>query len=51
MITRSEVNKALGVSQSTDSRLLKQMVDKGQIEKYGRGKNTKYGKKKPENRS
>ena len=45
-ITRSEVNEALGVSQSTASRLLKQMIAKGRIEKYGGGKNTKYGKKK-----
>jgi ATP-dependent DNA helicase RecG len=50
-IMRSEVNEALGVSQSTASRLLKQMIAKGRIEKYGGGKNTKYGKKKSENES
>ena len=50
-IRRSEVNEALGVSQATASRLLKQMIAKGRIEKYGRGKNTKYGKKKSENES
>jgi len=45
-ITRSEVDEALGVSQATASRLLKQMIAKGRIEKFGGGKNTKYGKKK-----
>lgn len=40
--TRKDVEKVLGVSQTTCGRLLKQMVGKGQIVQEGRSRNTHY---------
>ena len=40
--TRKDMEKALGISQTTSGRLLKQMIGKGQIVQEGRGKNTHY---------
>ncbi len=40
--TRKDVEKALGISQTTCGRLLKRMVGNGQIIQEGRGKNTHY---------
>ena len=42
--TRKEVDEHLGISQSTSSRLLKEMRDKGLIKSVGRGKATQYEK-------
>ena len=44
-IVRSEIDKLLGISQSTSNRMLKKMVEKGLIDQDGIGKNTKYVKK------
>lgn len=44
-IVRAEVDKLLGVSQSTSNRILKKMVDKHILAQNGTGKNTKYMKK------
>lgn len=40
--TRKDIEKALGISQTTCGRLLKRMVGNGQIIQVGRGKNTHY---------
>lgn len=40
--TRKEVEKALGISQTTCGRLLKQMIENGQIVQEGKGRNTHY---------
>lgn len=40
--TRKDVEKALGISQTTCGRLLKQMIGKGQIMQEGRSRNTHY---------
>lgn len=40
--TRKDMEKALGMSQTTCGRLLKQMIGKGQIVKEGRSRNTYY---------
>ena len=40
--TRKDVEKALGISQTTCGRLLKQMIGKGQIVQEGRSRNTHY---------
>ena len=40
--TRKDVERALGISQTTCGRLLKQMVGKGQIVQEGRSRNTHY---------
>lgn len=40
--TRKDVEKALEMSQTSCGRLLKQMLDKEQIVKEGKGKNTRY---------
>ena len=45
IITRSEVEKALAVSQAMAIRVLKQLSDKNLIEVIGKGKNTKYSLK------
>lgn len=39
---RSDIDALLGVSQSTTSRILKQMMESGQIYKEGKGKGTHY---------
>lgn len=44
-IVRSEVDKLLGISQSTSNRILKRMLEKNLIAQEGTGKNTKYIKK------
>ena len=44
-IVRSEIDKLLGISQSTSNRILKKMVEKDLIDQDGIGKNTKYVKK------
>lgn len=41
-ITRKEVEKKLGISQTTCGRLLKQMTENGQIVQVGKGRNTHY---------
>lgn len=40
--TRKEAEKRLGMSQTTCGRLLKQMVENGQIFQEGKGRNTHY---------
>lgn len=40
--TRKDVERSLGISQTTCGRLLKQMVGKGQIIQEGRSRNTHY---------
>lgn len=40
--TRKDVEKALGISQTTCGRLLKQMIERGQIVQEGRSRNTHY---------
>ena len=40
--TKKDVEKALGVSQTTCGQLLKQMIEKGQIIQEGRSRNTYY---------
>ncbi len=42
IFTRKDVEKALGISQTTCGRLLKQMIGKGQIVQEGRSRNTHY---------
>lgn len=42
MVTRKEVEKLLGIGQTTSGRLLKKMMKNGQIIQEGRGKNTHY---------
>lgn len=42
IFTRKDVEKALGISQTTCGRLLKQMIEKGQIIQEGRSRNTHY---------
>ncbi len=44
-IVRSDVDRLLGVSQSTANRILKQMIEKYLISQEGTGKNTKYIKR------
>ena len=41
-VSRKEIEKLLGVSQSICGRLLKQMLMDGQIVQQGKGKNTRY---------
>ena len=41
-VSRKDVQEALGISQTTAGRLLKQMVDNGLLTQQGNGKNTKY---------
>ena len=40
--TRKEIEKLLGISQTTCGRLLRQMIENGQIVQEGKGKNTHY---------
>lgn len=40
--TRKDVERALGISQTSCGRLLKQMIEKGQIVQEGRSRNTHY---------
>ena len=40
--TRREIEKRLGISQTTCGRLLRQMVENGQIVQVGKGRNTQY---------
>lgn len=40
--TRKDVEKALGISQTTCGRLLKRMIGNGQIVQEGKSKNTHY---------
>lgn len=40
--TRKDVERALGISQTTCGRLLKQMIERGQIVQEGRSRNTHY---------
>lgn len=40
--TRKEAEQTLGISQTTCGRLLKQMVENGQLVQAGKGKNTRY---------
>lgn len=42
MITRKETQELLGVSQSTAGRILKSMIDKGQIVQIGGSRNIRY---------
>ena len=42
-VTRKEIEKLLGIGQTTCGRLLKRMTENGQIVREGRGKNTHYG--------
>lgn len=42
IFTRKDVEKALGISQTTCGRLLKQMIGTGQIVQEGRSRNTHY---------
>ena len=42
MITRKEAQALLEVSQSTAGRILKAMVDRGQIEQLGGSRTTRY---------
>ena len=42
IFTRKDVEKALGISQTTCGRLLRQMIGTGQIVQEGRGRNTHY---------
>lgn len=44
-IVRSDVDKLLGVSQSTSNRILKRMLERQMIVQNGTGKNTKYTKR------
>lgn len=41
-VSRKEIEKLLGVSQSICGHLLKQMLMDGQIVQQGKGKNTRY---------
>ena len=41
-VSRKEIERLLGISQSTGGRLLKKMVAAGQIVQIGKGKNTHY---------
>ena len=41
-VSRKEIEKLLGVSQSTCGRLLKQMLMNRQIVQQGKGNNTRY---------
>lgn len=42
MVTRKEVEKLLGIGQTTSGRLLKKMMKNRQLIQEGRGKNTRY---------
>lgn len=42
IFTRKDVENALGISQTTCGRLLKQMIGKGQIIQEGKSRNTHY---------
>lgn len=42
IFTRKDVEKALGISQTTCGRLLRQMIGTGQIVQEGKGRNTHY---------
>lgn len=44
-IIRGDVDKLLGVSQSTSNRILRRMVERRMIAQDGAGKNTKYIKR------
>lgn len=44
-VTRKEAEKILGVSQASAARILKKLVDSGELCKIGNGKNLKYVKK------
>lgn len=48
-IIRNDVDKLLGVSQSTANRILKRMVNGGLILQDGNGRNTKYMKNSTKN--
>lgn len=41
-ISRSEISSALGLSQSTAGRLIKQMLNNGLLVQVGKGRNTRY---------
>lgn len=41
-VTRRDVETLLNVSQTTTGRILKQMLQNGQLQQQGKGKNTKY---------
>lgn len=41
-VTRADVEKQLGVSASTASRLLRRMVEKDALEQHGKGRSVKY---------
>lgn len=41
-ITRKEAQTLLGIGQSTAGRILKEMVDKGQIARHGGGRTLRY---------
>ncbi len=41
-VTRADVEKQLGVSASTSSRLLRRMVEKEALEQHGKGRSVKY---------
>lgn len=41
-VTRKEIEKLLGIGQSTSGRLIKRMVEEGLIVQVGKGKSTKY---------
>lgn len=41
-VTRKEIEKLLGIGQTTCGRLLKRMIENGQIVQEGKGKNTHY---------
>lgn len=43
-IIRKDVDEHLGVSQSTSSRILKSMIERGLIKNVGKGKSTRYEK-------
>ena len=45
-LVRSEVDQLLGVSQATSSRILKKMLSEGLITQSGKGRNTRYTRKK-----
>ncbi len=41
-VTRKDVERLLGISQTTSGRVIRQMVENGQIVRKGRWKNTRY---------
>jgi ATP-dependent DNA helicase RecG len=42
MVTRKEIEKLLGIGQTTSGRLLKKMMENGQLIQKGKGKTTHY---------